>query len=104
VAKEKGTIENALSKTIHHVAEHKVDLIFMASTFSGRDFVKEMKYRFQLVRDNLEPIMRKVEELRVAADTGDLEKVREILNSQVEYGHKWPDHEPQKATPLPRTE
>jgi len=87
MAKERGTLEACLSKTMHHVAPHKIGLMAAAGALTA----SEMRYRFQLVTDDLGPVILKITKIRNAVENGDLEAVKNLLNEDVEFGHNWPE-------------
>lgn len=83
MSKEKGTMEDCVSRTMHHVAPHKAGLMAL----SGGLTLHEVKYRFKLVHDNLEPLGRALAGIRAAAEGGDCKTILELLNGPFEFGH-----------------
>lgn len=81
--KERGNLEACLRKTIHHVEPHKVRLMVGAGMFSP----ETVSGRFQLVKENLEPLLPLVASIRQAAEAGDCATVLALLNRDVEFGH-----------------
>lgn len=60
-------------------------LAFRAGT--GNVLLKDVEYRFALVRNNLRPALAVVCEIRTAAERGDMDGVLAALNTKLEFGH-----------------
>ncbi|OHA18831.1 MAG: hypothetical protein A3C08_03055 [Candidatus Taylorbacteria bacterium RIFCSPHIGHO2_02_FULL_47_18] len=81
--KENGNLELCLLTTIHHVDTHKIGLMM-----AGGATVEDFRYRFNLVRENVEAAFAHVKKIRVAAEAGKNEEVLRLLNDQtLEFGH-----------------
>lgn len=81
--KEKGSLERCLIATIHHVDTHKIELMIGAGAS-----VEDFRYRFNLVRENVEAALECVEKITAAAEAGNNEKVLRLLKDPtLEFGH-----------------
>ena len=71
----KGNLEACIRLAMHHVAPHKARLLTLDG-FINRD---ELVDRFGLVHGNLEEIMKKIIEIREAAERNDCVAVLKAL-------------------------
>lgn len=83
MAKQKGTVLDALRKTLHHASP----TVFEIQLRMGQLNADAIRYRCHLMQSNLTSVISILTEIRSAAQMGDLAKVRELLETQVEYGH-----------------
>jgi hypothetical protein len=84
MAKERGTLERCLEKTIHH-SHMKAQLL---ATAAGVLSVEDVNYRFKLMGENTEAALKQVQKIRKAATKAKCKSVLQLLDAKtLEFGH-----------------
>lgn len=82
MAKNKGNLLSCLTKLIHHVAPHKVALMFGVGCTED-----DLSYRFNLIRTEAEIVKQQIIRIKEVAERKNYEEVLNIINEELEYGH-----------------
>lgn len=78
----KENIDEALTRTLHHVAPHKPGLMVAAARSASelKDFIDG---RFLLVRTSVQATIDQLQKIRSAAEQGDCTEVLRLLDEKV---------------------
>ena len=84
--KEHGTLEQCLDKTIHHGRDGMAELLAACGCLT----IKDVQYRFSLMRKNTEAALKQVVKIRRAATKNGCTEVLKLLNAKtLQFGHDW---------------